>query len=62
MITAARHKAVGTAAIAEAAAAPPLAVEVDWRTRELLRGAIVPTLLRLAWPNILACWPRHLRV
>ena len=27
--------------------------EVDSRTRELLRGAIVPTLLRLAWPNIL---------
>ena len=29
------------------------AAEVDPRTRELLSGAIVPTLLRLAWPNVL---------
>src|SRR2546425_3117057 len=35
--------------------APPRAAEaeVDSRNCELLRGAIVPTLLRLAWPNIL---------
>lgn len=32
---------------------PPLAAEVDSRTRELLRGAVVPLLLRLAWPNVL---------
>src|SRR5262245_2208116 len=28
-------------------------MEIDARTRQLLRGAILPTLLRLAWPNIL---------
>src|SRR4029077_11066775 len=49
MITATRRQAI----IAALDAAPPLAPEVDSRTRELLRGAIVPTLLRLAWPNIL---------
>jgi len=48
MITAARRKTVSAAPIAEADAAPPLAAEVDSRTRALLRGAIVPTLLRLA--------------
>jgi len=48
MITAARCSAVNTAT----SAMPPLAAQVDSRTRELLRGAIVPTLLRLAWPNI----------
>jgi putative MATE family efflux protein len=53
MITAARRKAVNTAPIAETDAAPPRGAEVDSRTRALLRGAIVPTLLRLAWPNIL---------
>src|SRR5437762_12027128 len=53
MITAARRKAVCIAPIAETDAAPPRAAKVDSRTRELLRGAIVPTLLRLAWPNIL---------
>ena len=52
MITAARRQAVIAAPIAERRA-PPRAAEVDSRTRELLRGAIVPTLLRLAWPNIL---------
>ena len=52
MITVAGRKAVSAAPIAEADAAPR-AAEVDSRTRELLRGAIVPTLLRLAWPNIL---------
>ena len=31
----------------------PLEAEVDSRTRALLYGAILPTLLRLAWPNIL---------
>src|SRR6266478_1711825 len=49
MITAARRESVIATPIAEAAAA----AEVDSRTRALLRGAIVPTLLRLAWPNIL---------
>ena len=49
MITATRRRAV----IAAPIIAPPRAAEVDSRTRELLRGAIVPTLLRLAWPNIL---------
>jgi putative MATE family efflux protein len=53
MITAAGCKTVGTAPIAEIEAVPALATHVDSRTRELLRGAIVPTLLRLAWPNIL---------
>src|SRR5213594_631548 len=53
MITAAGRKAVTAAPIAETDAAPPRAAEVDSRTRELLRGAIVATLLRLAWPNIL---------
>src|ERR1700752_3968604 len=46
-------KTVSTAPIAEIAVALPLATQVDPRTRELLRGAIVPTLLRLAWPNVL---------
>ena len=49
MITATRRQAV----IAAPMMAPPRAAEVDSRTRALLRGAIVPTLLRLAWPNIL---------
>jgi putative MATE family efflux protein len=49
MITAASRQAV----IAAPVVAPPRAAEVDSRTRALLRGAIVPTLLRLAWPNIL---------
>ncbi|MEA2657563.1 MAG: hypothetical protein QOF64_141, partial [Candidatus Binatota bacterium] len=54
MITAAKRKGVIVAApIAEANAAPPRPSEVDSRTREMLHGAIVPTLLRLAWPNIL---------
>jgi hypothetical protein len=53
MITAARRSAVSTAPIAGTGAAPLPAAEVDSRTLELLRGAIVPTLLRLAWPNIL---------
>src|SRR5207253_1863904 len=46
-------RAVSPAPAAETEAAPPRAAKVDSRTRELLRGAIVPTLLRLAWPNIL---------
>jgi hypothetical protein len=49
MITAARRQA----AIAAAIIAPPRAAELGSRTRALLRGAIVPTLVRLAWPNIL---------
>src|SRR5205809_6220063 len=53
MITAARRKAVCIAPIAETDAAPPQSPKVDSRTRALLHGAIVPTLLRLAWPNIL---------
>ena len=49
MSTATGHDAV----IATPIAAAPRALEVDSRTRALLRGPIVPTLLRLAWPNIL---------
>src|SRR5207247_4756423 len=49
MMIATRRQGVVAAPIV----APPRAAEVDSRTRELLRGAIVPTLLRLAWPNIL---------
>src|SRR4029453_18580862 len=55
-----RHKARGvmiTAGRRRAGVAPPvvgpLSADVDSRTGALLRGAIVPTLLRLAWPNIL---------
>ena len=48
MITAARREAVVAAPIVG-----PLSADVDSRTGALLRGAIVPTLLRLAWPNIL---------
>ena len=46
-MTAARRESVIPAPIAEAAAAPLRAAEVDSRTRALLGGAIVPTLLRL---------------
>src|SRR5919112_234256 len=49
MITATRREAV----IATPIAVPPRAPEVDSRTRALLRGSIVPTLLSLAWPNVL---------
>src|SRR5215207_3984344 len=35
------------------AAAPPRRRDMDTRTRRLLEGAILPLLLRLAWPNIL---------
>jgi Na+-driven multidrug efflux pump len=53
MISATGRQAVAAAPIADTDAAPPRAAELDSRTRALLRGAIVPTLLRLAWPNIL---------
>jgi putative MATE family efflux protein len=33
--------------------AAALAFELSPRTRQLLHGAIVPTLLRMAWPNVL---------
>ncbi len=33
--------------------AAPRAAELSPRTRALLHGAIVPTLLRMAWPNVL---------
>jgi len=36
-----------------AASAPPPAAQMNPRTRRLLQGAIVPTLLMMAWPNIL---------
>ena len=39
--------------IAIAAAAPATAVAHSPRTQMLLHGPIVPTLLRLAWPNVL---------
>jgi Na+-driven multidrug efflux pump len=32
---------------------PPLLPAMSPRTRKLLHGAIVPTLLGMAWPNIL---------
>jgi MATE family, multidrug efflux pump len=41
---------VALASTAPAVAQPPA---VDPRTRLLLQGSIIPTLLRLAWPNIL---------
>src|SRR5262249_41907792 len=53
MITAARRRAISAPPIAETEIARPQAAEVDSRTRALLRGAIVVTLLRLAWPNVL---------
>jgi putative MATE family efflux protein len=53
MITAAGCKAVSTVSIAELEAGQVQTADIDARTRQLLRGAIVPTLLRLAWPNIL---------
>jgi putative MATE family efflux protein len=37
----------------DALAMAPRVVEVDPRTRVQLDGAIVPTLLRMAWPNVL---------
>jgi putative MATE family efflux protein len=53
MINGARRKAGSIAAIGETDGGRSRAVDVDSRTRALLCGAIVPTLLRLAWPNIL---------
>jgi len=53
MTTAVKCQAISIAPKTQPAAVPePMAV-VDPRTRELLHGEIVPTLLRLAWPNIL---------
>jgi Na+-driven multidrug efflux pump len=49
MITATKRQAV----IAAPVSALPQAAEIDSRTGALLRGSIVPTLLRLAWPNVL---------
>ncbi len=37
----------------EAAAAPPAAAALNPRTRMLLQGPVLPTLVRLAWPNML---------
>lgn len=42
-----------TAAVAVAAPSSPPQREMSPRTRMLLQGAILPTLLRLAWPNML---------
>ncbi len=53
MIVLTRCKTAGGALIAKTGGAPPQAAEVDSRTHALLGGAIVPMLLRLAWPNIL---------
>jgi Na+-driven multidrug efflux pump len=41
--------------VAPASTAPAVAqpAALDPRTRLLLQGSIVPTLLRLAWPNVL---------
>src|ERR687889_636996 len=41
---------IALASTAPAVTQPPA---VDPRTRLLLQGSIIPTLLRLAWPNIL---------
>ena len=38
---------------ADAAVAQTAPVELSSRTRQLLHEPIVPTLLRLAWPNVL---------
>src|SRR5262245_1760430 len=51
MITKAKCPAVSIVPDVEPVAAQE--AQVDPRTRELLSGAIVPTVLRLAWPNIL---------
>ena len=51
MITAVRRTTV--IAAPESGATPQRSAAVDSRTAEMLQGAIVPTLLRLAWPNIL---------
>ena len=40
----------GAAPVPAPAAAPQA---MNWRTKRLLQGAIVPTLLLMAWPNIL---------
>lgn len=53
MISAARRKVVVDPPIPDAVAAQSASAEVDSRTRLLLRGPVVPTLLRLAWPNVL---------
>ncbi|MDB5372182.1 MAG: multidrug transporter MatE, partial [Belnapia sp.] len=41
------------AQILAAQAAPPLTTTMSPRTRMLLHGPALPTLLRLAWPNTL---------
>jgi putative MATE family efflux protein len=51
MPTTAKCELVSSTPLAKRAAIQ--AAEVDPRTRELLSGAIVPTLMRLAWPNVL---------
>src|ERR1041385_1430331 len=51
MPTTAKCELVSTTPLAKRAATQ--AAEVDPRTRELLSAAIVPTLMRLAWPNVL---------
>jgi putative MATE family efflux protein len=53
MTTVAKCQAVSIACTSETAAALVRAPEADSRTLALLRGSIVLTLLRLAWPNIL---------
>ena len=49
------HPGTGPAPAAAPAAAPVVASDaaMNPRTKRLLHGAIVPTLLLLAWPNIL---------
>ena len=53
MIAATKRQAVIAASVAKTDAVAPQAPRIDSRTRALLHGAIVPTLLRLAWPNVL---------
>ena len=47
MITSAECNAASAAPISEIEVAPPRVAEVDARTRALLHGAIVPTLLHV---------------
>ena len=53
MSGAAGREAVIVSTTADAAVAQTAPVELSSRTRQLLHGPIVPTLLRLAWPNVL---------
>jgi len=53
MNTAAKCQSLGIASGAATPADLPPVAQIDDRTRALLSGSIVSTLLRLAWPNVL---------